>query len=152
MGELFLNRKDFFSWIAFFKWAKLAKFIRYETLWELLFKQTFFYHKVLGEQVKGWRFWGHWGTSEMFCEALYNLGFLRNDKVASWTSFADLQSVLSHQLKLWGDGEMRWWRLWRMKDEGWRMRCKMWDTRCEIGKPEDGLWVTKLWKWCGMLR
>ena len=36
----------------FFKYAKLAKFIRYEALWELLFKQTFFYHKVHGEQVK----------------------------------------------------------------------------------------------------
>ena len=37
---------------CFFKYAKLAKFIRYEALWELLFKQTFFYHKVHGEQVK----------------------------------------------------------------------------------------------------
>ena len=79
---IFLNRKDFFSWIAFlselsenslanwescvlnillylsnnkvivtdyksatsvfFKWAKLAKFIRFEALWELLFKQAYF--------------------------------------------------------------------------------------------------------------
>ena len=50
----------------FFKYAKLAKFIRYEALWELSFKQTFFYHKVHGEQVKWWRFWVLWGTSEMF--------------------------------------------------------------------------------------
>ena len=43
----------------------MAKFIRYEALWELLFKQTFFYHKVHGEQVKWWCFWGLWGTSEI---------------------------------------------------------------------------------------
>ena len=49
----------------FFKYAKLAKFIRYEALWELSFKQTFFYHKVHGEQVKWWRFWVLWGTSEI---------------------------------------------------------------------------------------
>ncbi len=82
IGGIFLNRKDFFSWIAFlselsenslanwesyvlnillylsnnkvivtdyksatsvfFKWAKLAKFIRFEALWELLFKQAYF--------------------------------------------------------------------------------------------------------------
>ena len=36
----------------FFKYAKLAKFIRSEALWELLFKQTFFYHKVHGDVVK----------------------------------------------------------------------------------------------------
>ena len=61
----FLNAKVFIIELLF-KWAKLAKFIRYEALWELLFKQTFFYHKVHGEQVKWWRFWGLWGTSEMF--------------------------------------------------------------------------------------
>ena len=43
----------------------MAKFIRYEALWELLFKQTFFYHKVHGDVVKWWRFWGLWGTSEI---------------------------------------------------------------------------------------
>ena len=47
----FLNAKVLF-FHYFFKYAKLAKFIRYEALWELLFKQTFFYHKVHGEQVK----------------------------------------------------------------------------------------------------
>ena len=47
----FLNAKVFIIELLF-KWAKLAKFIRYEALWELLFKQTFFYHKVHGEQVK----------------------------------------------------------------------------------------------------
>ena len=59
-----LKRKDFIIELLF-KYAKLAKFIRYEALWELLFKQTFFYHKVHGEQVKWWRFWGFWGTSEI---------------------------------------------------------------------------------------
>ena len=47
----FLNAK-FLFFHYFFKWAKLAKFIRSEALWELLFKQTFFYHKVHGEQLK----------------------------------------------------------------------------------------------------
>ena len=47
----FLNAKVFIIELLF-KWAKLAKFIRYEALWELLFKQTFFYHKVLGDVVK----------------------------------------------------------------------------------------------------
>ena len=47
----FLNAKVLF-FHYFFKYAKLAKFIRYEALWELSFKQTFFYHKVHGEQVK----------------------------------------------------------------------------------------------------
>ena len=47
----FLNAKVFILELLF-KWAKLAKFIRSEALWELLFKQTFFYHKVHGEQVK----------------------------------------------------------------------------------------------------
>ena len=47
----FLNAKVFIIELLF-KYAKLAKFIRYEALWELLFKQTFFYHKVHGEQVK----------------------------------------------------------------------------------------------------
>jgi len=73
-----------------------------------------FYHKVHGDRVKWLCFWAHWGTSEMFCETLYYLRFLGNDKVAStplshrasWTSFADLQSVLSHR--------ERWWRLWRL--------------------------------------
>ena len=46
-----LKRKDFIIELLF-KYAKLAKFIRYEALWELLFKQTFFYLKVHGEQVK----------------------------------------------------------------------------------------------------
>ena len=41
------------------------------------------YHKVHGVRVKWLRFWGHWGTSEIFCEEHYNLRFLRNDKVAS---------------------------------------------------------------------
>ena len=35
MGELFLNRKDFFL-NCFFKWAKLAKFIRYEAAEKLM--------------------------------------------------------------------------------------------------------------------
>ena len=35
MGELFLNRKDFFL-NCFFKWAKLAKFIRFEAGWKLM--------------------------------------------------------------------------------------------------------------------
>ena len=35
MGELFLNRKDFFL-NCFFKWAKLAKFIRYEARWNMM--------------------------------------------------------------------------------------------------------------------
>ena len=47
----FLNAK-FLLLNCFFKYAKLAKFIRYEALWELLFKQTFFYHKVHGDVVK----------------------------------------------------------------------------------------------------
>ena len=47
----FLNAKVFIIELLF-KWAKLAKFIRYEALWELLFKQTFFYHKVHGDVVK----------------------------------------------------------------------------------------------------
>ena len=44
-----------------FKEAKLAKFIRYEALWKLYI----FYHKVLGDVVKRWRFWGLWGTLEI---------------------------------------------------------------------------------------
>ena len=35
MGELFLNRKDFFL-NCFFKWAKLAKFIRFEAAGKLM--------------------------------------------------------------------------------------------------------------------
>ena len=39
----------------------MAKFIRYEALWKLYI----FYHKVLGDVVKWWRFWGLWGTLEI---------------------------------------------------------------------------------------
>ena len=39
----------------------MAKFIRYEALWKLYI----FYHKVLGDVVKRWRFWGLWGTLEI---------------------------------------------------------------------------------------
>jgi len=35
LGGFFLKRKDFYYWITFFKWAKLAKFIRYEAMWKL---------------------------------------------------------------------------------------------------------------------
>ena len=57
---IFLNAKIFYySYI--FKEAKLAKFIRYEALWKLYI----FYHKVLGDVVKRWRFWGLWGTLEI---------------------------------------------------------------------------------------
>ena len=45
----------------FFKYAKLAKFIRSEASWKLYI----FYHKVLGDVVKRWRFWGLWGTLEI---------------------------------------------------------------------------------------
>ena len=56
----FFNAKIFYySYI--FKEAKLAKFIRYEALWKLYI----FYHKVLGDVVKWWRFWGLWGTLEI---------------------------------------------------------------------------------------
>ena len=58
----FLKRKGYLFLNYFFKWAKLAKFIRYEALWKLYI----FYHKVLGDGVKWLRFWAHWGTSEMF--------------------------------------------------------------------------------------
>ena len=44
-----------------FKEAKLAKFIRYVALWKLYI----FYHKVLGDVVKWWRFWGLWETLEI---------------------------------------------------------------------------------------
>ena len=63
---------------CFFKWAKLAKFIRFEALWELLFKQTFFYRKVHGDVVKWLHFWELWGTSEMFWEGHgYSVGRCR---------------------------------------------------------------------------
>ena len=39
MGELFLNRKDFFL-NCFFKWAKLAKFIRFEAGWKLMWDEV----------------------------------------------------------------------------------------------------------------
>ena len=56
----FFNAKIFYySYII--KEAKLAKFIRYEALWKLYI----FYHKVLGDIVKWWRFWGLWGTLEI---------------------------------------------------------------------------------------
>ena len=58
-------------------------------------------------------------------ETFYNLRFLRNDKVAStplsqwasWTSFADLQSVLSHRASITISHQWKWWsdeviRLW----------------------------------------
>ena len=51
----------FFYLLYVFKGAKLAKFIRYEALWKLYI----FYHKVLGDVVKWWRFWGLWGTLEI---------------------------------------------------------------------------------------
>ena len=57
---IFWNAKIFYySYV--FKEAKLAKFIRYEALWKLYI----FYHKVLGDVVKRWRFWGLWGTLEI---------------------------------------------------------------------------------------
>ena len=56
----FFKRKDFLFFNCFFKEAKLAKFIRYEALWKLYI----FYHKVLGDVVKWWRFWGLWGILE----------------------------------------------------------------------------------------
>ena len=56
---IFWNAKIiYYSYV--FKEAKLAKFIRYEALWKLYI----FYHKVLGDVVKWWRFWGLWGTLE----------------------------------------------------------------------------------------
>ncbi len=57
----FFKRKDFLFFNCFFNGAKLAKFIRYEALWKLYI----FYHKVLGDVVKRWRFWGLWGTLEI---------------------------------------------------------------------------------------
>ena len=63
----FFETQKFLLLNCFFKRAKLAKFIRYEALWKLLFKiGLFFYHKVHGDGVKWFCFWGHWGTSEMF--------------------------------------------------------------------------------------
>ena len=57
---IFWNAKIiYYSYV--FKEAKLAKFIRYEALWKLYI----FYHKVLGDVVKRWRFWGLWGTLEI---------------------------------------------------------------------------------------
>ena len=56
----FLNAKVFILELLF-KWAKLAKFIRSEASWKLYI----FYHKVLGDVVKRWRFWGLWGTLEI---------------------------------------------------------------------------------------
>ena len=57
---IILNAKIFYySYII--KEAKLAKFIRFEALWKLYI----FYHKVLGDVVKWWRFWGLWGTLEI---------------------------------------------------------------------------------------
>ena len=57
---IFWNAKIiYYSYV--FKEAKLAKFIRYEALWKLYI----FYHKVLGDVVKWWRFWGLWGTLEI---------------------------------------------------------------------------------------
>ena len=56
----FWNAKIFYySYI--FKGAKLAKFIRFEAGWKLYI----FYHKVLGDVVKWWRFWWLWGTLEI---------------------------------------------------------------------------------------
>ena len=56
----FWNAKIFYySYII--KEAKLAKFIRFEAGWKLYI----FYHKVLGDVVKWWRFWGLWGTLEI---------------------------------------------------------------------------------------
>ena len=55
---IFVNSDSFYTQRFFyllyvFKGAKLAKFIRYEALWKLLFKiGLFFYHKVHGDGVK----------------------------------------------------------------------------------------------------
>ena len=57
---IFWNAKIiYYSYV--FKEAKLAKFIRFEAGWKLYI----FYHKVLGDVVKRWRFWGLWGTLEI---------------------------------------------------------------------------------------
>ena len=56
---IFWNAKIiYYSYV--FKEAKLAKFIRFEAGWKLYI----FYHKVLGDVVKRWRFWGLWGILE----------------------------------------------------------------------------------------
>ena len=74
---IFWNAKIFYySYV--FKEAKLAKFIRYEALWKLYI----FYHKVLGDVVKWWRFWGLWGTLEIV-------------KMWSWNIFL-FEEILHH--------------------------------------------------------
>ena len=66
----FLNAK-FLLLNCFFKYAKLAKFIRSEARWKLYI----FYHKVHGDVVKRWCFWGLWGTLELkvwrLCAAMF---------------------------------------------------------------------------------
>ena len=58
---LFFETQKIIYYSYVFKEAKLAKFIRYEALWKLYI----FYHKVLGDVVKWWRFWGLWETLEI---------------------------------------------------------------------------------------
>ena len=67
-------------------------------------------------------------------ETFYNLRFLRNDKVAltplshraSWTSFADLQSVLSHQASITISHQEKWWEV---RDTRYEMRGTRYEVR-----------------------
>ena len=85
---LFFKRKGFYSFIAFFKYAKLAKFIQSEARWKLYI----FNHKVHGDVVKWWCFWGLWGTLELkvwrLCAAMFFL------KLSYWC----FESIISVQV------------------------------------------------------
>ena len=78
-GDFFESQRFFFL-NCFFKWAKLAKFIRDEAMWWRMkdARCEYFNHEVHGDVVKWLRFWELWGTSEMFWESHgYSVGRCR---------------------------------------------------------------------------
>ena len=95
---IFLNRKDFFSWIAFFKWAKLAKLIRYEAMWWRMKDEGWGMRGKVDESwrrklwVMSYELWGMsagWSREvEIFCflkRFFTTLRFVQNDRVVFFT-------------------------------------------------------------------
>ena len=122
----FFKRKDFLFFNCFFNGAKLAKFIRYEALWKLYI----FYHKVLGDVVKWWRFWGLWGILEivkmrswniLLFEEILHYAALRSEwhgsvfylRLGFWIIFETqrLFIILMFLRKQSGNSLANWWRV-----------------------------------------
>ena len=74
-GGIFFETQRFFFLNCFFKWAKLAKFIRFEALWELLFKLAYF----LSQSSR------RCGEMIAFLRALRNIGdVLGRSRIFGW--------------------------------------------------------------------